>query len=489
MERSFWLTSSAQTDDERRHALAHELGVPFVRLEPREITLEAMLIIPEPLAREHNAVAYALRGHELEVALLDLAQLEQLHFLESRYRLLPRLTTRAGMVQALLHYQKHLRNTYGQALEQGDAAHLLETLLKHALMSGASDIHLDQHERGLSVRYRIRGSLKEALALSPLAASNLFNTLRTIVGPGSMPRERALRVDLGSGEDVGVRVSALPTLQGERMVLHLVREKARRGWTLATLGLHGGALERVHDFLNRRRGLLVVEGAEGAGKTTMLYTMLDLLNTPELSLASVEERVAQVLPRAAQVEVGGGVSAAAALRGVLKGDPDVVMVDPLQGGEATKVAEAAAGRGVLVLAGSEEAKEERGLPAGRQGAILAIRVATLKKLCDKKFLDKKKLTRQEGDALERAGADFAKVLAALKAEEKVSKEQAWKDMQFARAAGCSECNMGYTGMLGVQEVVEKGETVDLNLIEDALFKAAQGLTSIEEVLSLAAKQG
>ncbi len=476
-----WLGRESLSDDERRHALAHELGLPFVTLEPREISLEALVLIPEPLAREHNALGYRLQGHDLEVLLLDLSDLDALRFLESRYRLLPRLTTRTAMVKGLLHYQRHLRERYGAALEAADSPNLLDTLMRHALASGATDVHLERSERGMLVRYRIRGSLKEAFSLPAAVAGSIANKLRSLAGLGSsgmLPRESRLRVDLGSGEDLRLAVASMPTVGGEKIVLHLLRERARRGWTLSALGLHGEALERVYHVLNRRRGIITVAGPTGAGKTTMLYTLLDLLNSPEVALASVEARVEQVLLRAAQVEVGALLSPAAALRGVLKTDPDVLMLDPAEGREVVTLAQAAASRGVLVLAGTQELELiER--------AELSITVAVVRKLCDKKFLDKRKLTRQESDALEAAGADFAKVLAALKEEEKVDKDLLWKDMQFARQAGCSECEGGYLGRLGLQEVAHKGELVGLTIVEDALFKAAQGLTSIEEVLTLA----
>ena len=473
-----WLGQEMMGDDERRHALAHAQGIPFVVLEPHLIIKDAMLVIPEPIAREHNVLAYDMRDHVLEVALLDLADLEQIAFLETRFRLLPRLTTRAAMIKGLLHYQKHLRDTYGSQLQEAQSPNLLDALLRHAFASGANDVHLENTSAGLSVRYRIRGTLKNAFALPPSAGKNIFGKLRALAGisSGALPHESRLRIDLGSGEDVRVAIQSLPTIAGEKMLLHIVREQARRGWTLSSLGLHGEALERLHHFLNRRRGLLLVEGV---GKTTLLYTLLDLLNNPEVALASIEERVLQTLPRVAQVELSALLTPAGALRGVLKTDPDVVMLDPVQGSEMTKLAESASVRGVLVLAATEDV-------ASVEHPDMRVRTAVVRKLCAKKFLDKRKLTRAESDAFEAAGANFAKVLQCLKEEERIGKDVPWKDVQFARAVGCSECEQGYQGTLGLQEVQEGGAIVGLTIVEDGLFKAAQGLTSIEEVLKLVA---
>lgn len=467
------------SEDERRHALAHELGLPFVQLDRDSISLEAMVLVPEPLAREHNIVAYKLADGTLQVALLDVADLDELEFLRSRYRLLPRLTSRESMTRGLLRYQRHLRDTYGAALERTESPNLLDTLLRHALHSQASDLHLQNTQDGLLVRYRINGSLKNAMTLPPAAGKNVITKLRTLSGvpAGSLPREGSLRVDLGNGADLSVRVSSVPIVHGEKLLLHLVREKARRGHTLESLGFHGEALEAVHKTLLKRRGLVVVGGAENSGKSTILYTMLDLLNVPEISIATVEQEVEYTLPRVAQTDIGAsGIGMAAALRAALKQDCDVVMLSRVADTEVARIAAAAAQRGVLVLASTED-KELFSAPD------LFVQTAVLRRLGGKQIADKRKLTRAQADGLEES-ADFAGILAALKEEGKVQKDMQWKDIQFARPTSSSDHPDGYNGLIGIQEVVREGSLAGLTMIEDAVFKAAQGLTSIDEVKKL-----
>ena len=487
MEREIgWLQREGLSDDERRHALAHELGLPFVQLDRDAISLEAMVLVPESVAREHNIVAYSLAEGSLQVALLDVADLGELEFLRSRYRLLPRLTSRESMTRGLLHYQRHLAATYGAALGQTQSPQLLDTLLRHALHSCATDIHLQNTQEGLLVRYRINSSLKNAMTLPPAAGKNVITKLRSLSGvpAGSLPREGALRVDLGNGEDLSVRVSSVPIINGEKLVLHLAREKARRGHTLESLGLHGEALEAVHKTLLKRRGLVAVSGAQGSGKSTLLYTLLDLLNVPEISVATVENRVEYHLPRVAQTDIeAAGVTKVAALRAALKQDCDVVMISSVEDTEVAQVAAAAAARGVLVLAGIEDAEI---FPA----PDLFIQTALVRRLGGKQIADKHKLTRAQADGLEEF-ADFGSVLAALKEEGKVGKDTQWKEIQFGRPTPSSEHPNGYlpagkagSGFVGIQEVVREGRLAGLNLIEDAIFKAAIGLTSIEEVKKL-----
>ena len=487
MERELgWLKKESMSDDERRHALAHELGLPFVQLDRDTISLDALVLVPEPLAREHNIVAYNLADHSLQIALLDVADLDELEFLRSRYRLLPRLTSRESMTLGLLHYQRHLRDTYGAALERTESPNLLDSLLRHALHSQASDLHLQNTSEGLLVRYRINGSLKNAMTLPPAAGKNVITKLRALAGvpAGTLPHEGALRVDLGNGADLSVRVSSVPIVQGEKLVLHLVREKMRKGHTLESLGLHGESLEVVHKTLLKRRGLVVVGGVENSGKSTLLYTLLDLLNVPEISIATVEHEVEYTLPRVAQTDVGAsGVGTAAALRAALKQDCDAIMISRVADTEVARIAAAAATRGMLVLAGTENTEL---FPA----PDLLIQTAVLRRLGGKQIADKHKLTRTLADALEGAnpdasvGASFASVLATLKEEGKIGKDVLWKDVQFSRPVPSSEHPDGYQGLIGIQEVSQEGRLVGLNLIEDAVFKAAQGLTSIEEVKKL-----
>src|SRR3989338_9928956 len=213
MERSIgWLKKESMSDDERRHALAHELGLPFVQLDRDTISLDALVLVPEPLAREHNIVAYNLADHSLQIALLDVADLDELEFLRSRYRLLPRLTSRESMTRGLLHYQRHLRDTYGAALERTESPNLLDSLLRHALHSQASDLHLQNTQEGLLVRYRINGSLKNAMTLPPAAGKNVITKLRMLanVPAGPPPRAGGPRGGPGSGADLSVRVSSVP---------------------------------------------------------------------------------------------------------------------------------------------------------------------------------------------------------------------------------------------------------------------------------------
>jgi len=437
--------------DEIRHAQAHAMGVPFVTFDPRDISEEAMLLIPEPLARTHNMFAYKAADGAVEVAVLDLGSLAHAHELKRTYRVLPRLTTAESMRKALQHYQKHLREKFGELLTSGQ--HVAETLIKHAIYSRAGGVHVEPSQLGTLVRYQIGHALHEAFTLPEQAGKQLVAQLKSMAKllPVARAQEGKFKVEQNQ-ERVNVRVHTLPTMLGERVHIRLAREKhGAQGYTLESLGFHGEALEAMEQAMHKRQGLLV---AVGHGRSTLLHTLADLLREPHLIVAEAHS--------------------ATEARVALKYDPDVLVLDDIKDESTANLARTAADRGVFVLAAAHN-NDLRG--------DIEVRLAVVRRLCTKAFHHSSKFSRAEGAELE-PYADFVKVLNALKEEHSIEPTMAWKDVEFARATPCSECKGGYSSHIGLQEVVVGGRTVGLSLIEDGLFKAANNLTSVDEVLSL-----
>jgi len=437
--------------DEVRHAQAHAMGIPFVTFDPRDISEEAMLLIPEPLARTHNMFAYKSADGTVEVAVLDLGSLVHAHELKRTHRVLPRLTTAESMKKALVHYQKHLREKFGEILTSGQ--HVAEALIKHAIYSRAGGVHVEPSHLGMLVRYQIGHALHEAFTLPEQAGKQLVAQLKTLgkLMPVVRAQEGKFKVE-HAGERVNVRMHTLPTTLGERVHMRLAREKhGSQGYTLESLGFHGEALDAVERAMHKRQGLLV---AVGRGRSTLLHTMADLLREPHLVVAEATN--------------------ATEVRVALKQDPDVLIVDDVKDESTANLVRTAADRGVFVIASA---------PNDDLRGDIEVRLALVRRLCTKAFHHSNKFSRAEGSALE-PYADFVKVLNALKEEHVIDQSVAWKDVEFARATACSECKGGYSGHIGLQEVVGQGGTVGLTLIEDGLFKAAINLTSVDEVLSL-----
>ena len=477
------LLSRAQVGTAERRALAHASGVPYVALSRDDLDASAMLLVPEPLCRTHNMIAFRASEQGIEVALLDLSELPALDFLKHRGRILPRLTSRESLRRGLLAYQKHLKERFDKDLASADTARSLGALLAHALLQGASAIHIElassAHAR---VRYRIGEALHEALALSPEKGIRIVSEIKSIAGfaqSAAVPQEARIR--LAAPEPLSIRVSLMPTVSGEKAVLNLSPEReGRKGFTLESLGFHGEGLEILQRALHAKTGLIAVLGAAGSGVTTTLYTLLDVLDHPHRALASVEREVEYRLPRISQTQVdeSAGLSAAAAVRAALRQDPDVLMLaDMPEDGVLSLVGQAA--RRCLVIVGADETAD---LPS----ADVAVRQRLVRRLCDS-CKKEQVLSSAEKRFLEES-ADFARVLSALKEEGVVERQAAWKEVAFWSAEGCERCEGGYNGFTGLQEVSAGGEAA-LNIIEEGLFKAAQGLTAPDEVVRVASEMG
>jgi type IV pilus assembly protein PilB len=533
------LDTGTLSADELRRAIAGIVGVPFVRLGRDDMTPEAMMRIPEPLSRAHNAVAYKLQDHTLEVAMLDLDDLEALSFLNSEIRIVPRLTTQESLKTALLQYQRHLKQMFGDSISrEGHAvieptsqepndlmyaaqrlpvSNLVDLLLRHALVNRASDVHLDPQPRGLLVRYRIAGTLTDAMLLPRHTSASVMLRLKLLAQvplTTVVPREGRFAIQ-GEAGRASVVLSSVATAQGERVVLHIVPEHVgREGFALESLGFHGQSLERIHKLLAHKSGVVVVAGTKGSGKTTVLYTLLDLLTRNDRSVVTVEDTVEYHLPHIAQTQPRpeAGITYAAAVRAALKQDPDVLMVSALTEPDVAELVLSAANRGVLVLVGIEAPDAATGIEALASmvsrdllASVLvgAVGVAHTPRLCEKHEVYK--LSRAEVQAIERV-ADPVRVLASLKDEQLIDQQTAWKDLEFPRAKACADCQDGYLGTIGLQEVIPATHALRemvrrdagiaalltqahqdgvVNMAGDGVAKAAQGLATLEQVLAIA----
>ncbi len=526
-------------EDDLRRIQAAVLGIPFVNLEREHIDPATLGLIPEPIARAHNIVAFKKEGNTLEVAMLDTDDLAAIDFIRKKTgaTIVPRLTGRESIRTALVQYQKSLKAEFGdiiarEAKELGDlklgegeeglrraAEHLpvvriVDALLQHAISQGASDIHIEPQEGELLVRYRIDGILHDAMTFPKAASDGIAARIKVLsnlrLDEKRMPQDGRFKVE-NEGERVSLRVSVLPTAFGEKIVMRLLHE-GRSGLTLEKLGLHGLALERIHDAMRQTVGMILATGPTGSGKTTALYTMLDILNTPSVNISTIEDPIEYQMPRVNQTQVHPeiGFTFAAGLRALMRQDPNIIMVGEIRDKETANLAVNAALTGHLVLStlhtNSSAGAVARLLDMDVEAFLMVstLRVVMgqrlVRKLCG--IQESNKATQEELEELAKF-ADMPRVLQALKDEKIVEKKTTWRDIEFFRPKRSSECEDGYSGRLGIYEVLSVTGSIKeligrhastdeieaaarkegmLTMAEDGIFKAVQGLTSIEEVL-------
>jgi type IV pilus assembly protein PilB len=530
------------TDDDMRRIESYVLGIPFVSLKDMKIEFEVLTLIPEPVARTHNIIAYKKSDDSLEVAMLDTADLPAIDFIKKKVglKIKPRLTDTESMRMALRQYQKTLKDEFGDLImkdaselkvltEEGSevsekelkqmaedlpVVRIVDTLLRHAIIQGASDIHIEPMEEEVLVRYRIDGILSDAMKLPKMAADSLVARLKVLsnlkLDQKRLPQDGRFKMEM-DGQKVAFRVSMLPVFYGEKVVMRLLREN-RTGFSLEGIGFHGSTLERIHKATRATTGIILVTGPTGSGKSTSLYTVLDILNTPEVNISTIEDPIEYQMPRVnqSQVKPDIGFTFAAGLRSLMRQDPDVIMVGEIRDEETASLAINAALTGHLVLAtihtNSAAGTIARLVDMGAEEFLLVstMRVAIGQRLVRKLSDDKLPytLTKAEKSELEEK-VDLDLVLGNLIEEGVVKKGATWNDIPFYHPKEKGITADGYKGRMGIHEVLEMsptlkdmimaGKTGDdvaeqarkegmLTMIEDGIFKAAQGLTSIEEVL-------
>lgn len=530
------------SEDDLRRTEAYILGIPFVGLKGQKIDFEVLSLIPEPIARKHNIVAFKKTPTSLEVAMLDTDDLAAIEFVKKKVglKILPRLTDKESMKGVLLQYQKSLKAEFGDIIEkeatalkmvtEGEEAQseedlkklaedlpvvkIVDTLLNHAIIQGASDIHIEPMDTQVVIRYRIDGMLHDAMVLPKTAAPGIVARIKVLANlkldEKRLPQDGRFKIE-SAGEKVAFRVSTLPVYYGEKTVMRLLRESVS-GFTLEGLGFHGVGLERIYAATKQRVGMILTTGPTGSGKSTTLYTILDILNEPDVNISTIEDPIEYQMARVNQTQVKSeiGLTFASGLRSLVRQDPDIIMVGEIRDNETASLAVNAALTGHLVLStlhtNSAAATMPRLLDMDIEPFLIVSTVNVIigqrlvRRLCsvkEKYFLDAAGI-----EALKKS-VDLDRVMKVLKEENIVAPDATWSEVPFYRPQKSDECEDGYKGRVGIHEILKmspairdmiiKGSTpVEIEaqakkegmttMLEDGIMKATQGITTIEDVL-------
>lgn len=529
-------------ESELRKLYSYILGIPFVNLEKESITADILQIIPEPIAKKYGIVAFEKDGINLRVAMKNPEDLQTIDFIRKKtgLKIVPCLTNDESIKAVLKQYEKSLKAEFGDIINKNsdDIANgeieedlekiaedlpiirIVDTLIKHAILQSASDIHIEPDEKEVRVRYRIDGILHDAMTLPHQVIDGLVARIKVLsnlkLDEHRLPQDGRFKVEK-DGYKISFRVSILPVFEGEKIVMRLLDETSK-GLTLEKMGLSGNALEIVHRGIKHPNGMILVTGPTGSGKTTTLYTIMDILNRPEVNISTVEDPIEYRMMRINQTQVNAkiGMTFAAALRSLLRQDPDILMVGEIRDGETMQIAIEAAMTGHLVLStlhtNSAAATLPRLLDMGSEAFLIATTVNLIigqrlvRRLCNE-CKTQYTLNEKEIKTLS-ASYNMDNILEVLKKAPElqgvVTGKNTWKNIVFYRPKGCEKCsNEGYHGRLGIYEVLEMNEEMgklvtsnasadDIDrkarengmrtMHEDGFVKAVQGATSLEEII-------
>lgn len=523
---------------------AYILGIPFVDLSRETIDEEVLRVIPEPIARKHNIVAFQKRGSELEVAMLDPDDLPIIEFIKKKagLRILPRLTTPESITHLLKQYQKSLEAEFGDIIkketetlkissmkgqeegaEQEDLKKLAEdlpvirivdTLIRHAILQSASDIHIEPMEKEIVVRYRIDGILRDAMTLPKQVGLGTVARIKVMANlkldEHRLPQDGRFKVETDDYK-ISFRVSILPVFDGEKIVMRLLPESAK-GYTLEELGFWGLNLERVQQAIRKPTGIILATGPTGSGKTTTLYTVLEMLNVPAVNISTVEDPIEYRMPRINQTQVRPdiGLTFANGLRSLLRQDPNIIMVGEIRDNETASLAINAALTGHLVVSTLHTNSAAGALPRLLDMKIEPFLIASTVNLIISQRLVRRLCATQEESALSEAeidalkrNVDVARVERVLKNENVLDPKISFEKMPIGRPKPSEECADGYKGRIGIHEclamspaikelvmraassdIIEKQAREEgmITMLDEGFIRVAHKITTIEEVL-------
>jgi type IV pilus assembly protein PilB len=510
----------------RRHAARHRL--PLVDLATAGIDPNAVETVPLHVLERIVAIPYAFDGDVLRIAVADPADVQGIDELRlaTRHQIdigvasredivtelqrLVRVSATSGLDEESLLVAE-AEEEFGGAetdLEAEDGfsdtpvVRLVNSVLFQAAEDGASDIHFEPQEDALLVRYRIDGVLQEVQRIPRRLIAPVTTRLKVLakldIAERRKPQDGRISVNAkAAGRMLDIRVATLPTVDGESVVMRLL-DKSKKPPTLVELGLSEDMQTRLLEIVKRPTGALLVTGPTGSGKSTTLFAALNEVNRPEINIITVEDPVEYRLPGINQVQINqrAGLTFAAALRSILRSDPDVVMVGEIRDGETAKISIEAALTGHLVLStlhtndapSALTRLNEMGVEPFLTGAavtgVLAQRLA--RKLCS--------------HCCEMYQPSVDELLAARVSPDVAAQTDG---MALYRKRGCPRCNQtGYRGRIGIFQLLAmteelaslaaaKGSREEIEraalgsgmrtMWDDGLAKVASGLTSLEEL--------
>lgn len=532
---------------------AEYAGFDFVEINPDSIPDATLARLPERIARQYNAVVYQIdEDGTAHFAMDDPDDVEAISFIQKELGAssVLHIATHTNILNCLELYRGDVDKELSQVIdvqredddgtnevteadvaEDSPIAKTVDLLLEYAIRSQASDIHIEPREGYVQVRYRIDGVLKEVNQLPKNVLAALISRVKILsnlkIDERRVPQDGRFKIKV-AGNQYALRVSTLPIADGEKVVLRILDE-SNKTISLEDLGYWGYSLGVIKSAITEPNGMILVTGPTGSGKSTSLFSVLSMLNRPEVNISTIEDPVEYKIPGVNQTQTNSkaGMTFASGLRALLRQDPNIIMVGEIRDKETANLGVQAALTGHLVFSTLHTNNAATCLPRlldmGIEPFLIASTVKAVvgqrlvRKLCnecriefepnDAEVAEFKALFSNVGDK----GFTYINELEKKAAEQGIggdvelnSSESSIHKLWKANPEGCNEChNSGYSGRIGIYEVlgntiaVQKLITANatsseiqnkaieegmLTMQTDGLIKTLRGTTTLEEVL-------
>ena len=506
-------------------------NIPYINLSDAPTSPEALNALPEIVARRYSAFPFAIdrQTNSISAAFANPLDLIAIEFIDKKTGLKakPFIASQEDIVSAINEkYSQSLSTEVsavlkesgetsekvidlkqleaGQIIREAPIAKIVATTLEFAIKSRASDVHIEPQPDKTRVRYRIDGILHEKLILPRRVHDALISRIKILsdmkIDEKRLPQDGRFNFRAGE-EEVDLRVSSLPTVHGEKIVMRLLK-KSGKVPQLPELGLRGRALKNLEDSIRVPHGIILITGPTGSGKTTTLYAILNKISTPSVNIVTLEDPVEYQIAGINQVQINpaAGLTFASGLRSFLRQDPNIIMVGEVRDKETADLAIQASLTGHLVFSTLHTNSAAGALPrlldmeaepfllASSMTCIVAQRV--VRKICDQ--------CKETFDPAPEVIADIRNYLGDL---------SPLAEFKLYKGRRCETCNdTGYQGRIGIFEVLPITEKIGRLILEhkpavdiektaiadgmilmkqDGYLKALEGITTLEEVLRVA----
>ncbi len=545
---------------------ADEIEVPFVELNAKEIKHEVLKLLPERIARQYNAVVFDVDQLSIkQVAMEDPDDIQALNFLHKQLGtdIKVHITTSSLLKAALDQYRGNISSELTKVIadeaapeeseevdesdlaEDSPVAQTVNIIIEYGVKAGASDIHIEPREDYIVVRYRIDGLLREANKLPRKLLGALVSRIKILsnlkIDEHRAPQDGRFKVEV-SGLMYALRVSTLPILDGEKVVMRILNESSKPA-DFTELGFWGAALHDLQHAIIQPHGMVLVTGPTGSGKSTTLFSVLSSLNTPNVNISTVEDPVEYHVVGANQTQVNpvAGMTFEGGLRALLRQDPNIIMVGEVRDGQTADLAVQAALTGHLVFSTLHTNNAATCLPRllemGVEPFLIAstVRVVVAQRLVRRLCVDCREAYTPDAAVIKQLDKSFnldanggvkeMHELETLALQDGIGKSSGGKGADTdelsttassvtrlwkAHDGGCDSCgHNGYKGRIGIYEVLSNTSAIQQMIVAnkssediekaaigehmltmqlDGLVKSLRGQTTIEEVLRVTTQE-